>query len=161
MDPSKLTEMIRDYLYLTGNNLRKTEYQRRITLVSAVLTNVLMPVCKDDEDCIDEYRRETSCLRHADMLFTEYTKMVVEHLARWLDTIIEPYECPGSGDTYRHYAINREQDTGLFTLALVGDKPNEQQLQEWISNEFCYPIKVKIELVDHVTSGPTWRSYYY
>lgn len=161
MDPTKIVELVRDYLFLTSRfEHRKTEYHRRIRLLSRVLTDMI------DCDCVFG-RHESTCARKvvyeqtewADALFNEYIHLLTECLSDHLEDRVKPYVCPGSGDTYRNYTIDYKES--ILTVKCVGEKPSEGELKEWFDETFYYPLEVKTERVESVTGGPTWRPYFW
>lgn len=162
MNTSKITELVRDYLYLTSKqSLRKAEYQRRITLISEVMSDTLRSKLEPEEESIDEYMyrssQEAKSERDAQTLFGEYLQLVRSPLAKWLDGKIEPYICPGSGDTYRHYVIDKDEES--LTIKCKGDPPSQEELKTWLSQNLLYPVEVKLERVAFVVGRPRWQSY--
>lgn len=158
MDSTKITELVRDYLYLTSRHLyRKTEYRHRNNLLLNVLTGMI------DYDCECYFGHEPNCHRKViyektewtDELFREYLHLVTECISDHLEDKIKPYVCPGSGDKYRNYIIHHKDS--VFIVKCVGENPSEKSLKEWFKDMFYYPLEINCERVESVDGGPNWR----
>lgn len=153
MNSEKIVQMVRDYLYLAPFFAHKKHYLNTIKLAGNVLTDAIYE--SDDEESSTS---EFEITRDMKLLYKEYLWFVTLKLAEYLDRVVEPYTCPGTGSTYRHYYIKHEQEP--LVIVYQGSELTEEDVNNYIKEFSCYPIKIILERKDHVIGGEDWKPYH-